>query len=101
MNLPGHVVTTRRDGRREVLLHRSLAVISDTKIEIKASRGTFILPIIGLLIAAALCWWMVSSRGGAPIWALAGTLFLCLFLFLCFCSRRERGAPVAGEKAVR
>lgn len=80
MNLPGHVVTTRRDGRREVLLHRSLAVISDTKIEIKASRGTFILPIIGLLIAAALCWWMVSSRGGAPIWALAGTLFLCLFL---------------------
>lgn len=80
MDLPGHVVTRRRDGRREVLLHRSMALISEHKVEIKSARGTVILPLIGLLIAGALGTWMAAAKGDAPIWALAGSLFVLLFL---------------------
>ena len=43
-DIPGHVVFQRRDGRRVVLLHRSMAVLGADKIEIKAARGTMVLP---------------------------------------------------------
>ncbi|MBM3561482.1 MAG: hypothetical protein FJX53_16735, partial [Alphaproteobacteria bacterium] len=58
IDLPGHVVVRRRDGRREVLLHRAMAVIGDDRVEIRAARGTMVLPFAGLLTAAAIGTWM-------------------------------------------
>ena len=75
--LPNHVVMTRRDGRREVLLHRSMAVIGQQKIEIKAARSTVILPLFGLVLAALLITWMALSDN-VPFWALVSLLFVCL-----------------------
>jgi hypothetical protein len=81
MPVPAHVAIPRRDGRVAVILHRSMALIGDDKIEIKAARGTVVLPIIGLAtvaIGAALL-----ARGGAvlPFWALALVLLYSLFAF--------------------
>jgi hypothetical protein len=77
--LPGHVVTRRRDGRHEVLLHRSLAVIGEDKIEIKSARSTVVLPLLGLLISVAVGYWMGTAAGGAPIWVFVIALFFLLF----------------------
>ncbi|MCA9823155.1 MAG: hypothetical protein KC482_03150 [Dehalococcoidia bacterium] len=79
--LPPHVVIHRRDGKREILLHRSVAVIGDTKIEVKSARSTVILPLIGLgtVVVAGL---LLGAGGSAlPFWALAAVLFYCLFAF--------------------
>ncbi|MGE5594946.1 MAG: hypothetical protein ACM3S1_02790 [Hyphomicrobiales bacterium] len=78
--LPPHVTSTRRDGRREVLLHRSMAVIGPNKIEIKAARGLVILPIIGLLLSLAGGAWMINSQGSAPLWVMVLGLVVLLFL---------------------
>lgn len=80
MNLPSHVVIQRRDGRREVLLHRAMAVISDDKIEIKSSRGTVILPILGLLLAVGMIVWIATAGFSLPFWLLITFLFFLLFL---------------------
>jgi hypothetical protein len=77
--LPGHVVTRRRDGRHEVLLHRSLAVIGEDKIELKSARSTVVLPLLGLLISVAVGYWMGTAAGGAPIWVFVIALFFLLF----------------------
>ncbi|MEP7216395.1 MAG: hypothetical protein ABI782_09080, partial [Anaerolineaceae bacterium] len=66
IDLPDHVTSRRRDGRREVLLHRSMAVIADDKIEIKSARGTVILPAIGLLLAGGAIAWMARSGSSLP-----------------------------------
>ena len=76
--LPGHVVDVRRDGRREVLLHRSLALISADKVEIKAARGTVILPLVGLLFVAAAGAWIASTKGTLNFWLMVGLLLFCL-----------------------
>jgi hypothetical protein len=81
MNLPGHVVIQRRDGRREILLHRSMAVIAPDHIEIKSARGTIILPLLGLLIAAAVIAWLSAAGPSLPLWALMLVLVVLLFLF--------------------
>ena len=80
MNLPSHVVIQRRDGRREILLHRAMAVISDDKIEIRSSRGTVILPILGLLLAAGMITWIATAGFSLPFWLLITFLFFLLFL---------------------
>jgi hypothetical protein len=80
MNLPGHVVSTRRDGRREVLLHRAMAVISDDKIEIKSARGTVILPALGMLLAAAAITWLALDGFTLPLWLLTTLLLFVLIL---------------------
>jgi hypothetical protein len=80
MNLPSHVVIQRRDGRREILLHRAMAVISDDKIEIKSSRGTVILPILGLALATGMIIWIATAGFSLPIWLLVSFLFFLLFL---------------------
>jgi len=80
IELPGHVVIQRRDGRREVLLHRSMAVISDDKIEIKSARGTVVLPLIGLALAVGAGTLMASRGTGLPFWLLVGLLLFCLFM---------------------
>jgi len=76
--LPGHVVTRRRDGQHEVLLHRSVAVIGDDKIEIRSARSTVVLPLLGLLISGAIGYWIAPSAGGAPIWIFVLALFFLL-----------------------
>ena len=79
--VPAHVAIPRRDGRVAVILHRSMAVISDDKIEVKAARGTIVIPIITLitvLIGAAL---MAEGWQILPVWALAIILFYCLIAF--------------------
>lgn len=80
IDLPEHVTIHRRDGRREVLLHRSMAVISDDKIEIKAARGTIILPVIGILLACGIGWFIADRGFTLPFWFLVTLLFVCLVL---------------------
>ena len=82
IQLPAHVVIKRRDGRSEILLHRSLALIDATrdKVEIKAARGLVILPLIGLAVSLSLGTWVVLQEGTAPFWMLVLTLFLLLLV---------------------
>jgi len=79
-DLPGHVVIQRRDGKREVLLHRAMAVIGEDKIEIKSARGTVILPLLGLLFCAGAGWFIAVRGQGMPLWLLVTLLLLCLML---------------------
>jgi hypothetical protein len=79
-DLPPHVAFTRRDGRREVILHRSVAVIGPDKIELKSARGTVLLPLLGIGIAVALMAWIMTGGSDLPFWALVGVLFVCLVL---------------------
>lgn len=81
MDLPGHVVIHRRDGRREILLHRSMAIIAPERIEIKSARGTIILPLLGLLIAAGVIALLALGSFDLPLWALMVILLVLLFLF--------------------
>lgn len=78
--LPDHVTLRRRDGRREVLLHRSVAVISDGKVEIRAARSTIVLPLIGLALSAAAGYLMVARMGALPFWLLVVMLLVLIFL---------------------
>ncbi len=77
MPLPDHIVTRRRDGKREVLLHRSMAVITDDKVEIRSARSTVILPLFGLVLAGGLITWLALVES-APLWALVSLLLVCL-----------------------
>lgn len=78
MELPPHVTIQRRDGRQEILLHRSLALIGRDKIEIKSARGTIFLPLAGLLIAVALMAYIMTGGSDLPLWALVTVLLICL-----------------------
>ncbi|MEX0784143.1 MAG: hypothetical protein WD557_15990 [Dehalococcoidia bacterium] len=78
--LPPHVTFTRRDGRQEVILHRSVAVIGPEKIELKSARGTVVLPLLGIGIAVALMAYIMTDGADLPFWALVGVLFVCLAL---------------------
>lgn len=79
-NLPGHVVDRRRDGKLTVLLHRSMAVIGDDRIEIKSARGTVVLPLLGLLLSFAAGWFMVDRGPALPFWLLVALLLLLIIL---------------------
>ena len=57
-----------------------MAVIGDDKIEIKSARGTVILPIIGLLLAAGAVTWMARAGGSLPFWALVTMLLVALIV---------------------
>lgn len=78
--LPNHVVTRRRDGRREILLHRSVALIGNDRVEIKGARSTIYLPLAGLLVCAGLVSWAAVTQS-APLWALVTILLFCLIVF--------------------
>ncbi len=78
--LPSHVVIPRRDGRRQVLLHRSVAVIGNGKVEIRSARGTVVLPLFGLGLAAGSGYLMATTGGALPLWALVAMLLGMLFL---------------------
>jgi hypothetical protein len=79
LQLPNHVVMQRRDGKREILLHRSMAVIGPGRIEIKSARSTIILPFLGLAVAAGLIAWIAVAEA-VPFWALVAILLACLFV---------------------
>ncbi|KAA0237184.1 MAG: hypothetical protein HUU14_03555 [Dehalococcoidia bacterium] len=78
--LPDHVTIRRRDGQREVLLHRSVAVIGDDRVEIKAARSTIFLPLAGLAFCAAAGYLMVARMGHLPFWVLVLLLVAMIFL---------------------
>lgn len=78
--IPDHVRIDRRDGRAEVLLHRSMALIGPEKIEIKSARGTVILPLIALLIAVGIGWFIADRGFTLPFWLLVTLLLLCMAL---------------------
>lgn len=79
--VPSHVSIPRRDGKVGILLHRSMALVGEDKIEIKSARGAIAIPAIGLtttLIAAA----GIAAGGAAlPFWGLVAALFYCLLAF--------------------
>ena len=79
--IPPHVALHRRDGKREIVLHRSVAVIGDKKIEVKSARATVILPLIG--IASVVVAGVIIGAGGSalPLWGLVALLFYCLMAF--------------------
>ena len=77
-SLPPHVSTRRRDGRQEVLLHRSMAVISDTKVEIKSARSTIIVPVIAILLAGVAGVVVAVQSTSLPLWALSGLLLFAI-----------------------
>lgn len=70
-SLPPHVATRRRDGRFEVLLHRSMAVISEHKVEIKSARSTVIVPIIALVLAGGAGVLLAVQNTSLPMWMLS------------------------------
>jgi ABC-type transport system involved in cytochrome bd biosynthesis fused ATPase/permease subunit len=98
MDLPGHVVDTRRDGRRTILLHRAMAVISAEKIEIKSARGTVILPFIGIVLAAGAIAGIVLGGSSLPFWLL--TLLLVFLLILVPFSVMSLISAIAGADVV-
>ena len=57
-----------------------MAVIGDDKIEIKSARGTVILPLVGLLLAAGAVTWMARAGGSLPFWALVTMLLVALIV---------------------
>lgn len=79
-DVPEHVAIHRRDGRTEVLLHRSMAVLGVEKIEIKSARGTVILPLISLLLAVGAGWYIAREGFTLPLWALISLLLFCMIL---------------------
>ncbi len=98
-NLPGHVVDRRRDGRLTVLLHRSMAVIGDDRIEIKSARGTVVLPLLGLLLSGAVGWLMVDRGPALPFWLLV-TLLLVLIILVPVSVMALVGALVGADVVV-
>ncbi len=78
MELPEHVIERRRDGRRYIVLHRSLAFIDDDKVEIRSARSTLVLPFAGLVLTAGAGAVLVSLGTGLPLWVLVVLLLFCL-----------------------
>ncbi len=98
-NLPGHVVSERRDGKKVVLLHRSMAVIGDDRIEIKSARATVILPLLGVLISLAIGWVMIDRGPALPFWLLV-TLLLVLIILVPVSVMGLVGALVGADVVV-
>ena len=79
--LPSHVAARRRDGRYEVLLHRSLALIGEERVEIRSARSTVVIPLLGVALgggAGAL----IAIEGGDLHFGLL--VALLLFALLAF-----------------
>ena len=76
--LPSHVTARRRDGRYEVLLHRSLALIGDEKVEIRSARSTILLPAVGVALGAGAGALIAIEAGNLPFVLLVGLLLFAL-----------------------
>lgn len=79
--LPSHVAARRRDGRYEVLLHRSLALIGADKVEIRSARSTVLLPALGAALGGAAGALIAIERGDLPFGLLVALLLFALFAF--------------------
>ncbi len=77
-SLPPHVATRRRDGRHEVLLHRSMSVIGDSKIEIKSARSTVIIPVFFFTLAVIAGLVLAVQNDSLPLWSMVVLLLFCL-----------------------
>ena len=76
--LPSHVTARRRDGRYEVLLHRSLALIGDEKVEIRSARSTILFPALGVALGAGAGALIAIEAGNLPFVLLVGLLLFAL-----------------------
>lgn len=78
--LPSHVASQRRDGRHEVLLHRSMALIGDNRIEIKSARSTVVLPLAGLVLSGTAGVALATQSTSLPLWAMVALLLFALIV---------------------
>lgn len=79
--VPAHVAIRRRDGRQEILLHRSMAVIGEDKVEVRSARATVLLPVIGILSVVGVGLLLGAGGSALPLWALVVLLFYALIMF--------------------
>lgn len=79
--LPPHVAERRRDGRIEVLLHRSVALISPERVEVKTARSAVWLPFAGVLATAVGTYYLIVAGLAWPLWALVAALLALLLIF--------------------
>ena len=79
--LPSHVAARRRDGRYEVLLHRSLALIGEDKVEIRSARSTVVLPALGVALGAGAGALIAIEAGDLAFPLLVGLLLFALLAF--------------------
>ena len=79
--LPGHVAARRRDGRYEVLLHRSLALIGNGKVEIRSARSTVLLPALGVALSGGAGALIAIEAGDLPFLLLVALLLFALLAF--------------------
>ena len=79
--LPSHVAARRRDGRYEVLLHRSLALIGEDKVEIRSARSTVVLPALGVALGGGAGALIAIEAGDLAFPLLVGLLLFALLAF--------------------
>jgi hypothetical protein len=79
--VPSHVAIQRRDGKQAIMLHRSMAVISPGKVEIKSARGTVVMPLLGLVLGSIAGYVIATGGASLPLWALIALLIFCMFDF--------------------
>ena len=79
--LPSHVTARRRDGRYEVLLHRSLALIGEDRVEIRSARSAVILPALGVALGAGAGALIAIEAGALPFALLVALLAFALLSF--------------------
>lgn len=75
-----HVAARRRDGRHEVLLHRSLALIGTEKVEIRSARSTVVLPALGVVMGGGAGALIAIEAGNLPFGLLVGLLLFSILV---------------------
>ena len=79
--LPSHVAARRRDGRYEVLLHRSLAVIGEDRVEIRSARSTVMIPLLGVALGGGAGALIAIEAGDLHFGLLVALLLFALLVF--------------------
>ena len=79
--LPSHVAARRRDGRYEVLLHRSVALIGNDRVEIRSARSTVLLPLLGVSLGGGAGALIAIEAGDLHFGLLVALLLFALIAF--------------------
>ena len=79
--LPSHVAARRRDGRYEVLLHRSVALIGNDRVEIRSARSTVLLPLLGVALGGGAGALIAIEAGDLHFGLLVALLLFALIAF--------------------
>lgn len=79
--LPSHVAARRRDGRYEVLLHRSLALIGEERVEIRSARSTVVIPLLGVALGGGAGALIAIEAGDLHFGLLVALLLFALLAF--------------------